>query len=136
MQINFFGKTIQELNTQIELAKLDNNKDLLNVLINLKRTFVEETKDFAKNNKFLIGTQNIEGSMELIEDEGFTVKEIDNLVIIQPLEVLSLEQIETFVDTLSQNKDCFPDKNVVVVPYDVKVMTATLMTRLTEKPKE
>lgn len=130
MKINFFNNTISELNQQIQTAALLGDKDTESILQDIKETFVKELKEMANGSKFLVSFVDQESNVEMIKDEGFSIKELEGIAFIQPLDALAPEHVEELAIAIEETKEFVKDKEIIIVPYDIKIMTATLMTKL------
>ena len=99
------------------------------------QTLTNEINEFSKDQQFALSMIGKDNRLETIGDTSFTATELENVIFIQPLEVLTHSDFE---DLASALQETLVDKNkhFVIIPYDIKVLRAKMIIKDTQQPTE
>jgi len=78
--------------------------------------------DGFRDTEFFIRTKAMDGELVTISDESFSLTQIQNLRILQPLSPISEERMEGLLEALNDALKPTKDELVLVVPFDVKAL--------------
>ena len=92
----------------------------------------EELLEYHQSSKFILSMVGKDSRLETIGDQLFSATELENVLFIQPLSVLSKSDFADLYQALDASMQPNAVKPIIVIPYDIKVLKAKLLISETE----
>ena len=131
---SYLDSLTENITSQIECCdKAD--KSILDTKIFTQRDYLNKISGFVSSLRGIVDNSfyEVEGAKydgDVIEVKGLECKrtEIEDIILIQPLSIMTAQEYSEIMDTVSQiyDKGALNNKMVLVLPYDVRFLKAKI----------